>query len=112
VVDYLQLHGYVVETAEPGELWQLERADGLRILKAHPDSHLGWRILVELDRPENIAELITQSVQGSARFSELVPPSFRDRIMREVTAWTEEEPPTVEPATEDTSLDFHGSLTP
>lgn len=101
VVDHLRLQGLTVETAEPGEPQQLERADGLRILRADPQSDLGWRIMIELDRPGNFEALVGQSVRNRTRLVEVIPPDFRYRIEEEAARWREAELPAAEQAEEE-----------
>lgn len=101
VVQDLRLHGYTVEMTEDVEPPVLERADAFRILKEEPESNLGWRILLEIDRPTGADEFIVRCVQERIELVEALPQAFREAALREAAAWREETAVVPETAPED-----------
>ena len=91
IVDHLRLQGHTVDTSNPSEPFTIERSDGLRILKANAEANLGWRVMMELDQPQDTAELIRRCIQSATPLGEMVPADFRERILREAAAWREPE---------------------
>lgn len=90
VVQHLQLNGYTVRTTEATEPWELERRDGLRILREEGESNLGWRIILETDRPAGWEELIRRSVREQIQLVDVVGSEFRQAVLSEAGAIGEE----------------------
>ena len=60
VQEHLEGEGLHCDGGEAGSP-ELTREDGLRILKDTPDANLGWRILLEVDRPESSETWVSRS---------------------------------------------------
>lgn len=101
IVEYLRLQRYTVETAEDREPPELERVDAFRILREEPESNLGWRILLETDRPAEAEELIAHSVRDGVELVRALPREFREAALREAEASREEAAALPEVAPED-----------
>ena len=69
------------------------RNDGFAALKANDRSNIGWRILLEIDRPKGCESWITASIETGAPLCELIDATFCDEIFGELETWT---PPDVE----------------
>ncbi len=70
---------------------ELTRADGLRILKDAPNANLGWRILVEVDRPASFETWVSRSIEEERPLAEVLATDYVKAIQAELEAW--EEPP-------------------
>jgi len=98
---YLRVQGLTPDASTPlQEL--LTREHGLKILKRHSTSNLGWRIILELDRPDFWEQLVRSSVQHGGVLHGGLPAAFRDGILAEAARLPEDEeeeqPPAEEPS--------------
>ena len=80
---YLNEVGYACEASESDEL-ELDRKDGLAILNNNPDDNLGWRILLSIDRPEFLLEVVKRSVIDRVPLYELLPAEYCDKVLAEL----------------------------
>jgi superfamily I DNA/RNA helicase len=107
IIDHLENSGHTVETRrDPGG--RLDHTSGIAILKEDQKSNLGWRIVLEVEKPLFLAETIAKTANGSQQLSDIIPNDFRDRILSEVNAW---EPQSVEPDDEFIVGDGRDALT-
>ncbi len=89
ILGYLERAGYSVSTRrESGSA--IDREMGLSILKEKPDSNLGWRIVLDADRPPFLRDVIVQTAEGTERLVDAVPGEYRDTVLAQVDAY---EPP-------------------
>ncbi len=86
VAAHLSGAGFRVESKEEVGPERLERADGLAILREHPQSNLGWRVLLEVDRPDFAAEAIRWGLAEGQSLAGLLPAEYRERTLAEVSA--------------------------
>lgn len=98
---FLDDSGFVCAPAGESEAATLERSDALRILHADVGANLGWRAILELDRPPSFRDLVRQSVQERTPLVEMVPSEYRQHVAAEATGWHAEEPEEVAVASSD-----------
>lgn len=101
---HLESAEYAVEVKDddPEHADDLTREDGLRLLKRNPHSNLGWRILLDLDHPELVAECVVGSA-FERRFVTLLSAEYRSRVLDEVDRWAEPERSAITAPAVDTS---------
>ncbi len=78
----------------------IDRENGLSILKANLVSNLGWRILLAVDKPPFLREVIGQTAANDVRLVDVLPEDYRNAVFAEVEAY---EPPPPEGGDEITS---------
>ena len=86
IVDYLEKQGFPVETKKDTEN-QLDREDGLSILKTDPQANLGWRIVLDSEPHALTAQVIRRSKGTTTPLGHLVPDDTRQRLLAEVALW-------------------------
>ena len=91
VRSHLEANSYQCQAAAAVEKVEVRREEGLAILRAQPDANLGWRILIESDRPPFHDEVIRTSVTHRTPLVVAIPPQYHDRILEDAAAY--EEPP-------------------
>ncbi len=82
IVAYLEATGFEVEARSESDN-DLNRDVGIAILKQNPDSNLGWRIILEADRPSFMRKAILATAEGRIRLVDEVPGAYRDAILTE-----------------------------
>lgn len=90
IIELLSSEGFRLDTKENSGPRMLERPDALTILRANPKSNLGWRVILEVDRPRFRREIIRQSVKEALPLIELLPGDYRDKILEEAEKWSGE----------------------
>jgi hypothetical protein len=102
IISHLESEGYVVDTRrEPGG--KVDRDMGLSILKENQNSNLGWRVILWLDAPPFLADVITETADGIKRLVDVLPSEFQKSVLAEVEAYgltedsSESEPAIVAP---------------
>jgi superfamily I DNA/RNA helicase len=70
--------------------FEIDREFGISLLKKNDHSNLGWRIVLEKDRPRWRGSIIKKTADLTPLF-DLVPESYRDTILSEVAAWEKPE---------------------
>ncbi len=89
IISHLESAGYAVDTRrESGS--EIDREMGLSILKEKPDSNLGWRIVLRVDRQPSLSDAIVQTADGAERLVDVIPGEYRDTVLAQVDAY---EPP-------------------
>lgn len=88
VVQYLRDRGFTVDTKR-GSVQTLSRQDGLSRLRRNPESDLGWRIVLEYDRPAFFAQAIRRSVNGGQPLVDILPEDYRATLLAEAEALDE-----------------------
>lgn len=83
---HLEAQGFAVER-KPDSKSELTREAGLQKLKTNPDSNLGWRIILETDRPPFEKKAVSDSVKTSAPIHTLLPKEFRAAILKEAESF-------------------------
>ena len=89
IISHLEEVGFAVD-ARRDSLDKLDRERGLSILKEHPESNLGWRIVLSADAPPFVAEAIQKTADGRQRLIDTLQEDFRKRVLADVAAY---EPP-------------------
>jgi superfamily I DNA/RNA helicase len=97
IIGYLESAGYFVSTRRESES-AIDREMGLSILKGKPDSNLGWRIVLNADRPPHLRDEIVRTAEGIERLVDTVPGEYRDTILAQADAY---EPPPLDEGVED-----------
>jgi superfamily I DNA/RNA helicase len=101
VVGYLEGAGYDVDSGTESST-SIDREAGLVILTENPRSNLGWRIVLEADRPEFLRDAVVRTADRTVEFVEAIPPDYVERVLAEVSAY---EPATVPEACEGTDTE-------
>ncbi len=89
---YLKERGYILDEKVDGEGKedQIKREDGLKILKEDAGSSLGWRIMLEVDKPPFFTKAAVRML-STKPLVPVAPKAYRDRVSAEVRKF--EEPP-------------------
>ncbi len=104
VADQLRTDGYRLEVKEDSGPTTFLVGDAYRILHSDPESNLGWRIALAIDRPRFRKKVIQQSVKDLSPLSQLLPAAYREAVLKEATAWSEETAAAEATEAEDTSM--------
>jgi superfamily I DNA/RNA helicase len=91
VVEYLRERGYDVDTGRDRQTG-LSRSDGLQILKEDAGSNLGWRILLEIDRPSFAATCLRATAESGEPLVSQIREDYRNKVLEEARTY---EPETV-----------------
>lgn len=62
---------------------RLSRSQGLEILKGDRESNLGWRIVLEVDRPAFLKSVIRESAEKGVSLVDVLPPEYRESVADE-----------------------------
>ena len=89
IVSHLEGAGYEVDTRRDSDN-KLNREEGISILKVNQFSNLGWRIVLGVDAPSFLKDVIIATKDGTNRLIEVLPDEYRVRVLAEVDAY---EPP-------------------
>jgi hypothetical protein len=90
VAEQLTKDGYRLDVKEDSVPNEFVKDDAHRILHTDPKSNLGWRIALEVDRPRCRRKAIEQSVKDSSPLFDLLPEDYKDPVLEEAKAWSEE----------------------
>jgi superfamily I DNA/RNA helicase len=87
---HLKELGYVLDEKEgaEGEEDQITREDGLKTLKEDAGSSLGWRIMLELDKPAFFTRA-PASMLSTKPLIAMIPEAYRDSVSQEVEKFEE-----------------------
>lgn len=78
----LKENGYVLDEKEAmDDFDKINIIDGLRILKESPLSSLGWRIVLEVDRPKFFIDDASKILQSNRPLSDFIPEDYRTSII-------------------------------
>lgn len=82
--------GYVLDEKEggEGEEDQINREDGLKVLKEDVGSSLGWRIMLEMDKPAFFTKAAARML-STKPVVPVIPKAYRDRVSAEVRKFEE-----------------------
>jgi ATP-dependent DNA helicase UvrD/PcrA len=86
VAEFLNAEGHVFEWRDEGGQQKIERASGLAILAEENRANLGWRTVLEVDKPACLSEVIRSSVSTGRPLYEVLPGEYRDAVLAEVAA--------------------------
>jgi superfamily I DNA/RNA helicase len=84
IKEFLDKQGYSPEVSSGEPDFEPHRLDGLRFLSEDHCSNLGWRIILETDKPDCYENTIRESVKTRTPLCDLIPETFRTSIMTEI----------------------------
>jgi superfamily I DNA/RNA helicase len=90
VAAHLSSEGFKLDIKEDSGPKTLERPDGLAILHTNHESNLGWRIILEVDRPQFRKKMLRQSVKEARPLIQLLHEDYKDKTLAEAKEWSEE----------------------
>jgi hypothetical protein len=102
VSEYLARHGYAVDE-RVREDDEIQREDALRQLKNDPNSNLGWRIALEVDKPAFFVENAPAWLASGTALVSLIPSEYRDAVLSQAAGFEESEDAEVSAAAYDES---------
>ena len=73
----------------------------LRILKNQPGANLGWRAILEIDKPDSWSEVVRNSFRDGKPLGENLAPTYRSQILAEAQSLQEESSETTPATAED-----------
>jgi superfamily I DNA/RNA helicase len=82
--------GYVLDEKEgtEGEEDQITREDGLKVLKGDAGSSLGWRIVLEVDKPTFFTKAVARMLSTKPLIT-VIPKAYRVSVLAEVQKFEE-----------------------
>jgi superfamily I DNA/RNA helicase len=86
IISFLEGEGFPVDTRRD-VVDKLDRDIALGILKEDPESNLGWRIILDLEAPEFLADAIRATADMTKSLKETLPKDFRERVLKEASAY-------------------------
>jgi superfamily I DNA/RNA helicase len=86
IINYLEADGFVVETNSKSNN-DLNRVAAFSILKQNQDSNLGWRIILEINKPPFFHDVILATADVSKQLGNEIPLDYRNAILAEVEAY-------------------------
>lgn len=98
IAEHLQNEGHEVDWKSDPTPSRFERLDGLAILKERPRSNLGWRVLMEAEKPDFFGEAVRESLSTRRPFPDLVPEDYKTRALEEASKCPAREGPATEEA--------------
>jgi len=101
VREHLESKGFQCNVRESNQP-ELTKDDAYAFLKENLNDNLGWRILIEIDRPGWSEDVLRTAIYDNVPLVELVPADYRAEISAIVEDW--QESPT--PHTEEPTLDL------
>ena len=93
---HLEANSYQCMFVPEGEAVAINRGVGLKILRANREANLGWRIVLDIDKPGFFIEAIRRSIAEGVPLYAIVTPDYRGRILAEAEAY--QEPAEIAPA--------------
>lgn len=105
IIEYLEGAGYMVDTKREVTP-TLSRDAGLAILKEDPEANLGWRIVLEADKPSFLRTAIEATADNYTPLMASITKEYRDRVLTDAENY--EPPQTLEVTIENTE----GNLRP
>jgi superfamily I DNA/RNA helicase len=109
-----QIEGHLVEEGYTLDLSrdrvdEIERAQGLYILRENPASNLGWRIILEFEKEEFAASCIRNAASQGVSLGDVMPPEMKESVLKEAQAL----PATIEAEAEkdDTEIELNIKVT-
>jgi superfamily I DNA/RNA helicase len=83
--------GYQLEASGDQEGLDFSIDDALRILKKQPESNLGWRLALEIDKPPFFEKVLCSSVDDHVPLIQLLPDEYVRSVQERADRWQEEE---------------------
>lgn len=90
IISHLESEGYILYMT-PEVLGEVDRDLGLSILKEDRESNLGWRIILESDKPPFLKEKVIATADCTKRLVELLPSKFCEEVLSEVELYKKDE---------------------
>lgn len=82
IADHLRNNGYVVDGARQTQAG-VDRAAGLELLNENSRSNLGWRIVMEVDQPKFMSDIICASAGLTTDLVDVIPSAYAATILME-----------------------------
>ena len=79
---HLVEEGYTIDLSRD-RIEGIERAQGLRILKANPNSNLGWRIILEFEKEDVASACIRNAASQGLSLQEVIPGEMKEAVLEE-----------------------------
>lgn len=86
VADYLKQQGFTIETSEGSDL-SLRKEQAFEVLAEHPESSLGWRIILHFEAESVAKKVVKSAMEGGQSLMELIPNDIREKVLNELEAW-------------------------
>jgi superfamily I DNA/RNA helicase len=86
IISHLESVGITIDTKRDS-VDKIDRELGLSILKKDQDSNLGWRIVLNVDKPSFLADIVAQTADGVKRLWDVLPDEFRNSVLADVAAY-------------------------
>jgi len=95
---YLREKGWAVDFREEPTPVKVRRQDGLCILAQDEGANLGWRVVLEADRPAFFEGVLRTALAGENSLVILVPDAYRETTLKEAKELPDAEPTAAEEA--------------
>jgi len=89
-------NGYDYEFKQTEQTMKVNLQDGLKFLNDDETSNLGWRIILEVMKPDFYKKTISTSITKNVDFINIIPDSFKQKILAEAKLHKEEKAEIVE----------------
>lgn len=89
IAAYLTGCGYAVDTKRDSQA-RLDRASGVEVLNEDSTSNLGWRVMLEFEKPDFAASKIREAADKRVRLVDVIPLELQAKILNEVKEWKQE----------------------
>jgi superfamily I DNA/RNA helicase len=89
IISHLENSGFDVEVRQETTS-RLDRDLGLAILQEERDSNLGWRIILDADKPSFLRDAIAGTADNTKRIVDVLPQEYRESVLANVDTY---EPP-------------------
>lgn len=86
---HLETNGYQCAAATENDPVEVNRLEGLKIIRDCPVNNLGWRVILETDTPPFMTDVVGNSVTTRHPLFEIIPADFREQILAEAQAVNE-----------------------
>jgi superfamily I DNA/RNA helicase len=75
---HLAEHGFPQAVLRRSAVPELDLLEGYHRLSCHEESRLGWRIVLQCDRPNNYEDIVSEAITRRAEFSALLHRDYRN----------------------------------
>lgn len=91
IIPILNENGFNYDFRQTEESVKINVKDGLKILNGNENSNLGWRIIMEEDKPDFFDKVIKDSINFNINITELLPYNFKEKYLNEAKSYKEKE---------------------
>jgi superfamily I DNA/RNA helicase len=86
--EYLKSQGFNTRSAKEKSEGEICREDGIKFLAKDPNSNLGWRIILECDKPKFFVEAISKTINSTEKLKNIINKDYADRIVKEAEKYS------------------------